>query len=198
MESENSSSNVTAPVTTVITRSSLPFKISYFVVALMFLMPFVEFRCNGVTLTKASGIDLAFGFEMKESKTVNNWNKSFNQYDAGYDQQNAKRERKEPNSYALASLVLAVMGLGVSFLKTRAQPFLSMVIGILGALALIVLMIQLNSDIRNEITTQGADYGVKISYDYTAWFFFALIGFLVAGFTGWRQVKKKQPVKGPQ
>lgn len=198
MEPSPTAATTPMPAQPKSTSSALTFKITHLLIILMFLMPFVEFRCNGVTLTKATGIDLAFGFEMKESKTVSNWSNTMNWDDTYSDSnQNNARRKKDPNSFALASLVLAVLGLGIAFLKIRQQPFLSMCIGILGIITMVGLMIQLNSDIRNEATVQGAEYGVKISYDYTAWYFLALIGFGISAFAGWKLSKKKptaQPV----
>lgn len=193
MEAASSNDNVT--INTGFSRNPVVFNISCAIAAVMFLLPFAEIRCNGVALTKATGTDLAFGFEMKQSKTINNWNNTLNWNDDAGNLSDTKagRKKKEPNSFALAAFVLAVAGLGFSFLKFRQKPLISMVIGVLGVITMIGLMIQLKTDLKNEATAQGADYGVKVSIDFTAWFFFALLAFMAAAFFGWRQMKPDKP-----
>jgi len=157
---------------------------------LMFLLPFFEIRCNGTALAKASGTDLAFGFEMKQSKTVNNWSNAFD-FNSGDNrfQTESKMNRKEPNSFAIAALAFSVIGFALSWLHFSGRPLLILVIGLLGAVSLLVLMIQVKSDFKNELTEQRNEYGVGISLDFTAWYFICLFSFIAAAFFSYRHYK---------
>ena len=146
--------------------------IAFIVAVLLFVLPFVEIRCNGITVAQNTGIGLAFGTDYKlEGNTQ-----------AMQDQFNSTREEKKSGPakdsgkmhvFALVALILGVVGVAKSFSNIRSG-IINTVVGALGALSLIALMIQLNGDIKHRMG-QGEKNDlalpIGISIGFTVWFF---------------------------
>jgi len=178
---------------TAVLKKPIFFSIGYAVIALMFLLPFTEISCNGVTMAKASGTDLAFGFEMKPSRTINNLTGEFDRGDSGVNT-NSSGRKKDPNSFALAAFILALGGLGFSFMKNSPRALLNFIITVLGTAAMIALMIDLKSDLSNEMKSGEGTAGIRITLDFTAWFYLTLIFFISLALISWRLWRDdKQP-----
>jgi hypothetical protein len=162
--------------------------IAFVVAVLLFALPFVEIRCNGVTVAQNTGIGLAFGSDYKLGSSMS----------ALQDQFNSTREEKKAGpakesgkvyAFALAALLLGVVGIAISFSNVRSGIF-NTVIGAAAALSLIALMIQLNSDIKersgqgdkNELTES-----IGISIGFTVWYFLSIVCFLAAAFFSFKR-----------
>jgi hypothetical protein len=98
------------------------------------------------------------------------------------------------NKFAIIALALAVIGLCLSFVNSSSGPTINIAAGILGACALIGLMINLKSEINKKLS---ADVDKKIwntdqlpfELSFTPWFYIAVIGFLAAAFFSYKRMK---------
>ncbi len=141
-----------------------------------------------MSLQKVSGLELATGFRIKTPGTDNSLLGTMEQntkVNAG-----TKDEKKDPNVYALAALVLAIAGLLASFIKANVGGFGGMVTGVLAAGAMIGLLLDIQDDIKKE--GLGGEAGVKIAVEFTPWFYVTLLAFLVAAFFSFQQMRAKK------
>jgi heme/copper-type cytochrome/quinol oxidase subunit 4 len=139
--------------------------ISFAVAILLFLLPFAEVKCNGSTLVSNTGIGIATGGKWR---TVADAGKGLFGGDTNKSSSSVSQDEKQPpNKYAIAALVLGIIGLTVTFLKFKPKNPLIITIGIIAAVALIALMIQLKSDVGaktgkdNEL---GMDVKIKVAF----------------------------------
>ena len=161
---------------------------------LLFFLPFVEIKCNGTTLAHNSGLGLAIGSDFKESNEMRSLGNSMKN-SFGDEQVTVKSEKKENEGkmYALAlgALVLGVIGLIISYTNARSGKT-TMIIGILSAIALIIVMIQVKADLKTKSSTGNEDAFSRgmITAEFTIWYYLALLAFLAAAFFSY---KREQP-----
>ncbi len=161
---------------------------SFAIGILLFFLPFLDIKCNDVSLQKISGIELATGFRIKTPGTDNSLFgdlKEKTSMDTG-----VKHEKKDPNVYALAALILAMAGLLTSFIKAKVGRFARMVAGILAAGAMIGLLLDIRNDIKKE--GLGEEAGITVAVVFTPWFYVALVAFLAAAFFSFQQMRTKK------
>lgn len=156
----------------------------FLVGTLLFLLPFVNIRC-GQNVISNNGVGLAFGINYKTSKQVE-YGKADN------DNKISIVEKDSGRLYApaLIALVLGVAGFVLSVMKPSTHK-INTTIGVLAALALIALMIQIKYDFKNEtnhsVTNRVTDDS-KWSVEFTAWYYLSLISFIAAAFFSyWRK-----------
>lgn len=188
--------------------TSVPSSVSFIVAVLLFFMPFLDIKCNGMKLQSVSGFQLATGVTIKNSgsdvpllddvKTDG--------VDKAITKTATKSDKKNPNLYAMVGLGLGVIGLGLCFVKNKMAAGVGMVTGVLGAGALIGLMLDVKKQVNNDMigkmadktkdVTQGEvpdlDTGfnkignqlsdMNITVDFTPWFYLAVIAFLAGAF----------------
>jgi len=178
--------------------SRVPSSISYLVVLLLFFLPFLEIRCNGMKLQTVSGFQLATGFKTDNRNSMG--------ADDMLTKSATKSDSHKPNMYAMAGLALAVLGLILSVVNTRSTAAGGIATGVLGAAALAGLLIDIKKQTRSglfgdlaekskDITngkSPGVDEsvnkvgetlsGLSITVDFAPWFYIALIGFVLAAF----------------
>lgn len=188
--------------------TSVPSSVSFIVAVLLFFMPFLDIKCNGMKLQSVSGFQLATGVTIKNSgsdvpllddvKTDG--------MDKAITKTATKSDKKNPNLYAMVGLGLGVIGLGLCFVKNKMAAGVGMVTGVLGAGALIGLMLDVKKQVNNDMigkmadktkdVTQGEvpdlDTGfnkignqlsdMNITVDFTPWFYLAVIAFLAGAF----------------
>jgi hypothetical protein len=155
----------------MINRYFSPF--SFAAIALFFFLPFLDIRCNDVSLKQLNGFELATGTTIKlgnssvlpkdESKSV----------DLDMDDQPIGR-----NYFALVALVLAVSGLVLSLLLIQPREIFSGLIAFAGLMCLLLMRIDINSSIEKD--SIGYDkYVINLEYLYGYWL--AVILFAVIG-----------------
>jgi hypothetical protein len=137
-----------------------------------------------------SGIGIALGSNWKVSPNSLLGNDMF----ASANNSRMTNQKNEANFYAIAALGLAVIGLLLSFLNARAATGTAMVSGVLSAIALIGLWIDLKRKVNNSVTDaeKTGDMGmdkIRINLELTPWFYMALIAFLVAAFFCYRRLQ---------
>jgi hypothetical protein len=163
--------------------------IAFAVALLLFLLPFVEIKCNSTSLYKAKGIELVTGFTVKDDKDKNS--------DDALAVNDNSNEKQEPNSFAIAAFVLGILGLVLSFMNFKTRPLISTLTGVLAAICLIALLIQIKSDVGKWSMTGKTDphndlfkdmaRTIKITAEFMAWYYLSVISFLVAAFFSYRR-----------
>ena len=175
--------------TTAVTAPTKKFglsSISFLVATLLFLLPFVEIRCNDQTVATNSGIGLAFGTDYKSSNQMKSLTDPF-----GDPSEKKLTEKQSGDMYvaALIALILGAIGVSISFMNPTPNKA-GIIIGTLAAVCLIVLMIQIQMDIKDKPVSRGEDNlgnNIKITAVFTAWYYLSLVGFIAAAFLSYRQ-----------
>jgi hypothetical protein len=192
--------NQQAPIetTTPVSRRSsfTPGSVSFLAGVLLFLMPFVDIKCGDTTIKSVKGFELATGFTVEDK----NMSKSiFGNLGSDQAETKSKSEKRDPDMYALAALGLGILGLIVSFLA-KGRSVIAALMGVLASVALIVSMINIKGDsklqsasnTKNDLGDFGSGFGNDIMrVEFTAWFYIAIVLFLLAAFLNWR-TKTKQ------
>jgi hypothetical protein len=185
--------------------SKIPSSVAYVVGVLLFFMPFLDIKCNNMSLQTVSGIQLATGFKMKNNSSDNSFLDDIKP--SGTDETITKTatntDKKDPNLYAMIALGLGVFGLLLSFTNAKAAIGGAMVTGIGAAGALIGMMLDVKKKVKLDIPdvsdkTPDNDVGntidkigdgvnsltdkVNITVDFTPWFYIAVVAFLAAAF----------------
>ena len=155
--------------------------IAYLVGVLLFFLPFVEIKCNDVPFAQNTGVGLAFGADYKVTGSL----KSL-EGQAEKSETATTKEKGKLYVLALVALILGVTGLALSLSGNRFRFGANMLIGTLAALSLIILMIQINGDVKAGMKNPARDSdfspAVKVSIDYTFWFYLSVVSFLAAAF----------------
>jgi len=170
------------------TSKSLPrFRLNstmFLVGTLLFLLPFVNIRC-GQNYISNNGIGLAFGINYKTSKEVESKTEDFNKKISVMEKDSGKMYVS-----ALIALLLGVAGLILSVMN-RGMDKITVIIGILAALTLVALMIQIKYDFKNETghaMTNTVTDSSKWTVEFTVWYYLSLISFIAAAFFSyWRK-----------
>lgn len=162
-----------------------PVSISFLIGILLFFLPFVEIKCNATPLYEAKGIDLVTGFTVKNDKHVREFDET---------SLDIKNERQQGNTFAIAAFAFGILGLILSLFHFKTQRAIGMITGALAAFSLIGLFIDLKSDLRkwNGSSIKKTDdflgglANIKVSVDFTAWFYLSLVSFLAAAYFAYR------------
>ena len=203
MDTPQFSSNpapVPATVTPNVLSGKIPSSVTFLVAILLFVMPFIDIKCNNMSLQQVTGLQLATGFKMKDKDSKNSWLDEDKKEETTTKTKD-KSSDKDPNLYAIIALGLGVLGLGLSFTNAKAAIGGAMVTGIASAVSLIGLMLDVKKKVRLDMgsndtkttTTDSLSNGLdnfgkelsekmNISVDFTPWFYIAVIAFLVAAF----------------
>jgi hypothetical protein len=186
--------------------TKIPSAVAFAVAVLLFFLPFVDIKCNNMSLQQVSGIQLATGFQMKNNSSDNSFLNDFksDKVDEGITKATTKTDKKDPNLYAMIALGLGILGLLLSFTNAKAAIGGAMVTGILSAGALIGLMLDIKKKVKLDMPATKTDNelgdafnklgdNMSISVVFTPWFYVAVIAFLAAAFFCYRRM---QPAKG--
>jgi hypothetical protein len=187
--------------------SKIPSSAAFIVAILLFLMPFVDIKCNGTSLKKFSGVELATGYKVD----MNGKNNSFldQAQETTVDTATKVTDKSKRNLYILIALIVGAVGLILSFTNVKAFLALAMLTGVLGAAGLIMGMIDIkgdaklnapnlkdktpDNDVGNTIDKIGdkmsdLSNNIKITVDFTPWFYLSVIAFLAAAFFCYRRM----------
>ena len=176
--------------------TKIPSSVMFGIAILLFFLPFVDIKCNTMHLRTVSGFELATGFDVSEQPDNNN---STFHSEVNIDNNNEKREN--PNAFALAAFILGVAGFALSFANAKQGETGGVITGILAAVALIGLYIDIKNDTRIQNTGSAGDEasgfeklgqriadGMKISVDFTPWFYVAVVVLLAAAFLSYKRM----------
>ncbi len=175
--------------TTVAARGVFGTKIPSVVVfglgVLLFLMPFLDIRCNNMSIQKISGVQLATGFKVEAPGSNNSLfgnlpNNSFNNNShEGSVARNDIHSKKDGNLYATAAIILGVLALVFAIINVSSAPVGGIITGVLAAIALIGLM----ADVKGKIGMQlKAEDNMVIAVVFTPFFYIAILAFLTGAY----------------
>lgn len=172
--------------TSPVFKTKIPSTVTFSIGVLLFFMPFVELKCNDMAIQKVSGVELATGFKIKSGNTfMDNLGSTTDQA------ANASNTRKkDPNVFALAALGLGVLGVALSFLPAKTAAVGGVITGTLAGAALIMLLIDLQKELKTEALDTGNTLGdVKISLEFTPVFYISAIIFFAAAYFSSRRFR---------
>ncbi len=172
--------------------TKIPATAAFLVAVLLFLLPFAEIKCNDTTLASNTGIGIATGSDWKEVTSKSLFGNDFGGNNTSNEQ---KMKKQDPNIFAIVALGLGVLGLLIAFLAPKGGGKLNLYIGMLAAIALIGMLIDLKSKARSDNSIKSSDLdfnaGVSVTVAGTAAFYFAIILFLLAALFSWQRSKIK-------
>ena len=183
--------------------------VSFAVGILLFFLPFTEIKCGGTTVAQLSGVNMVTGSSPKMSGDFENMTKSLNMTDTDEATPTTKKE-KEGKAYALAiiALLLGAGGLAFSLIKKGGYNKMELLFGIIGAVALLALMIQVKADVNSQMKSENREMDnfsnmMKVSVDFTFWFFLCVLSYLAAAFFSYKQkelvvAEEIPPANAPQ
>jgi len=183
--------------------TKIPSVVAFAAAVLLFLLPFSEIKCGGTVLANKSGLDIAM---KKDWKPVNSG--MFGKKDLTDMTTKSNTEEKGISwIFGIAALGLGILGLLLSFSKAKAGISAGLVSGVLSAVALIGMMIQIKKEFNDSIaksamdtTQQDSDSlgfnklgdtlnNAKPTLDFTPWFYVAIIAFLAAAFFCYKRMQ---------
>jgi hypothetical protein len=194
----------TAPAPPGMFGTKIPSVVTMAVVVFLFILPFVEIRCNGMKLQNVSGVQLATGFKTEKS--------GYGDFSTdALTKTTTNTSRQQPNMYALAALVLAAAGLGLAFVNKRMAAAGGMSVAVLGLAAMVGLMLDIKKQMQHGVFGElgnktsgdagekipGLENGIKnitdnmpaITVEFAPFFFVVMAGFAAAAFFYYKRMK---------
>lgn len=179
--------------------------IGFLVGALLFLLPFVEVKCNNMTIAKNTGLGLAIGSEFKVSADMN-------MGDQNTELNTTKTTKEKGKMYIVAAVALGlgVLGFLLSLVAKGSSKAVTGIIGLAAAACLIVLMFQVKPDIETELKNSGGGdnsldqftSSMKPVASFTLWYYLSVASFLAAAIMSFvnpvRRVTLSAPPNAPQ
>ena len=162
--------------------------VSFLVGLLLFLLPFVEIRCNGETFATNTGIGLALGIDFK---TVSEAKSLESPFDGKAEKKVVEKEKGKLYVFALIAFLLGLAGLIISLTNTQMNKLL-VFLGSLAALCLIILFIQIQMDVKQKPTgndDNALGNTIKVAAVFTAWYYLSVISFIVAAALSYKPAK---------
>src|SRR6476620_5828801 len=161
--------------------------VAFLVGLLLFFLPFVVIKCNNTPYAENTGLGLAFGTSYQVTAQ-----KELPDIVQNKKDKEVAREEEKGKLYilALAALLAGVAGLLFSLSRTRTASSVSMLMGILGALCLVVVMFQINSDVKRNSGGNGPvdiSNNIRVTANYTVWYLIAIASFLAAAFFSYKR-----------
>ncbi len=167
---------------------------------LLFFLPFIDIRCNGMSLATVSGVQLATGYEIKTGSN------SLMDNLPGDGKTSSAKEKRDMNPLALGGLLLGVLSLIVALVMKKSV--VGVITSVLAAAALIGLMVDVKSQVNKELklpdaqaVSEGNDFfglnklgqevgdKMSITVEFTPWFYIAVAAFLVGAFFCYKRWK---------
>jgi hypothetical protein len=170
----------------------LPSTVSLIVGVLLFLLPFAEVKCNGNTLVDNTGLGMATGGEWKVSEK-GLFGTDFFEGEVGKNM-NSSNRRQDPNIFAIIALGMGILGVVFSFINNRGGITAVMVSSFIALGAMIALFI----DIKDKSKLAAGEYPgdihkvqMKITVDFTPWFYITCILFLLVAVLSMRRLQSR-------
>lgn len=168
--------------------AKVPSSISFLIGTLLFFLPFLDIKCNNMSLQKLTGAELATGYKIKGPGSQNTLFEGLLNENTDNKPAVAKND-KEPNLFALAALALGALGLILSFTNIKAAGIGGVLTGALAAGSLIGLMIDVYRQLKSEISIGEVKSDVSITVDFTPWFYLSAISFIAAAYFSYKRMK---------
>lgn len=189
--------------------TKVPSVVAFIVVILLFLMPFVDIRCNGSSLKTFTGVQLATGFDPDVKQKGGGLFDDIKE--ESVDVTSKATGKKKNNLFILVALIAGGAGLLLSLTSSKALIGVALVAGLAGAGGLIAGMVEIkkeaktsmkvpdvkdkigDNDVGETIDKAGDKFNdltdnINISVDFTPWFYITVIAFLVAAYLCYRRM----------
>lgn len=177
--------------------TKIPSSVAFGIGVLLFFMPFIDIKCNTMTLQTVSGVQLATGFEIKggsDNSLFGGLEKLDN------DVKVNTREKKDPNLFALAALGLGIISFVLALINSKGSMTIGVITGTLSVAALIGTLIdikkqlkldlpEINNRARGSGTLDGFGDGMYIAVDFTPWFYIAVIAFALGAWFCYKRIQ---------
>ena len=195
--------------------SKVPPTAAFLVGILLFLMPFIDIKCNGVSLQQVNGLQLATGFKMKNNSSDNAFLNDIkpDNVDTGITKATTGATKKDPNLYALIALCLGGLGVLLSLTNSKAAIGGAIITGVAASGALIGLMLDVKKKVKLDLPNMNGKTGdndvgntidkitgkvnevtdkMNITVNFTPWFYIAVAAFLLAAFFCYRRMSARR------
>lgn len=181
--------------------SKVPASVAFAVAVLLFFMPFIDIKCNNMSLQTVSGVQLATGFKMKNNSSNNSLLNDFktDEVDKTITKTTTKTDKNDPNLFAMVALGLGLLGFGLSFTNIKAGIGGAIVTAIASVGCMIGLFLDIKGKVKADYAGTSRESGVGkfgrkltesmgISVDFTPWFYVSVIAFLAAAFLAYKRM----------
>lgn len=184
------------PVKQGVLGTKIPSTVAFGIGVLLFFMPFVDIRCNGMKLQTVNGVQLATGFEIKGPGSDDTVLGGLEKLDRNDQDLKNKTEARDPNLLALAAFILGVLTLVLSLLDKKQVITTAVITACLAVAALVGTMIDINRQVTMDVSgrRKGFDFReldreMVISVDFTPWFYLTIIAFAVGAWFSYRRLR---------
>src|ERR1700754_2405520 len=161
--------------------TGLPTSIAFVLGTILFLMPFVDLKCNNMIIERVTGLQLATGFKVEKQQN----NSMFGNAETNLQ---SRSDDKLKSDFALVALLLAVIAAVLSFLKFGNRAAVCAVAGILTVVALIGTAIDVKRQLSINLGEHKLnDNGLNMNFggsadvinaDFTGAFYFTILLFI--------------------
>ena len=182
--------------------TKIPSSVAFGIGVLLFFMPFIDIRCNNMTLQKVTGVQLATGFEVKGPGSDNSLVGSFEKMDRDDSRLARKGGKNDPNMLALVALALGSIGLVLSLFDKKGGVTGGVITGALAVVALIATLIDIKRKVKMDMPEFGNKAGnasetdfeklgdsMYLAVDFTPWFYIAVIAFAAGAWFCYRRMQ---------
>lgn len=152
-------------------------RVSYTLVIVSFLLPFLVVRCQNEDVFTATGIEVITGNAKMNGTNIQNSDlfpqKNPNTSIQKSENQNNNRELKY---YGIAILILGMAGLTLSFLKIRQKRDILMINSFVG----IILLFLMSRSINSQLNNYSSDFFARtIEIKMQEGFYICIVGFMI-------------------
>ncbi|MGC8654501.1 MAG: hypothetical protein ACP5US_10985 [Candidatus Kryptoniota bacterium] len=119
-----------------------------------FILPWVNFSCQGINVVTFTGLQLVTGTTIQQQGMS--------------DEHHNQKVDSKP--LAVAVLILTILGLALSFLKSRKSSLIPSIIGVLA----FILLLLLKSEIETDASNQGHGI-IQVEFATGFWLVFVLL-----------------------
>jgi len=176
--------------------TKIPSAVTFGIGILLFFMPFVDIKCNSITLQKVTGAELATGFEIKGPGSDNTVVGDFERMDDNKGDVHFREGRNDPNIFALVALAMAVFAFIFSLIDSKKGLTGAVITGSLTVAALIGAMIDIKRKVEVQvpeiINSSKAKNDIYISIHFTAWFYIATLAIITATWFCYRRMQSRK------
>jgi hypothetical protein len=177
--------------------TKIPSAVTFGVGILLFFMPFVDIKCNSITLQKVTGAELATGFEIKGPGSDNTVVGDFERMDNKRAQAHFREGKNDPNIFALIALIMGALAFILSLFAGKNALTAAVITGALTVAALIGAMIDIKRKVQvdmpdimnNSAESAKSKNDMYISVGFTPWFYVATLAFIVATWFCYKRMK---------
>ena len=148
------------------------------VVILLFLLPFIEVRCNDQEIVHASGMAMALNLKFETNEDVfggmGGMMKDNDQMTSALDKQNRK-----PDVFGIITLFLMLLGIAFQFIPVLQKPWISAVLAGVAVLALVLMYLIYTRGWEKKMNSESGSemFGyMKFTLHFVYGYWLALLG----------------------